>query len=137
MEWAVSNLNRLKQLWSLCHPNVPMKWFSMDQKPSYFNNAAATGTYGKKGQAAEVREKFAASRERYTICTTVQAETQEDGLPAKDDEDDEAPGLIEDDEHPPDGFRFDDSDDDSDDDGSDSESDAEDWGMNAGARGGA
>ena len=32
---------------------------------------------------------------------------------------------------------IDDSDDDSDDDGSDSESDADDWGMNAGARGGA
>ena len=108
MEWAVSNLNRLKQLWSLCHPNVPMKWFSMDQKPSYFNNAAATGTYGKKGQAAEVREKFAASRERYTICTTVQAETREDGLPAKDDEE---PMLIDDDsdeEHPPDGLDSDD-----------------------------
>ena len=46
--------------------------------------------------------------ERYTICTTVQAETREDGLPAKDDEE---PMLIDDDsdeEHPPDGLDSDD-----------------------------
>ena len=40
------------------------------------------------GRAQQWRsgKKFAASRERYTICTTVQAETREEGLPATEDE---------------------------------------------------
>ena len=53
----------------------------MDQKPSYFNNAAATGTFGRRGKPVTVREKFAASRERYTINTSVQTYTYE-GLAA-------------------------------------------------------
>ena len=68
----------------------------MDQKPSYFNNAAATGTFGRRGKPVTVREKFAASRERYTICTTVQAETYE-GLPATAVEN-EVPLLIDSDD---------------------------------------
>ena len=70
-----------------------MQWFSMDQKPSWFNNAAATGTFGRKGQPVTVREKFAATRERYTINTTVQTYTYE-GLAATTVED-EAPALID------------------------------------------
>ena len=65
----------------------------MDQKPSWFNNAAATGTFGRKGQPVTVREKFAATRERYTINTTVQTYTYE-GLAATTVED-EAPALID------------------------------------------
>ena len=96
MEWAIANLHRLKQLWKLCHGSLPMRWNSIDQKPSYFNNAAATGTFGRRGKPVTVREKFAASRERYTICTTVQAETY-DRLPAKAVEN-EMPILIDSDD---------------------------------------
>ena len=76
-----------------------MQWFSMDQKPSYFNNAAATGTFGRKGQPVTVREKFAATRERYTINTTVQTYTYE-GLAATTVEN-EAPVLIDSDDEEP------------------------------------
>ena len=76
-----------------------MQWFSMDQKPSWFNNAAATGTFGRKGQPVTVREKFAASRERYTINTTVQTYTYE-GLAATTVEN-EAPVLIDSDDEEP------------------------------------
>ena len=69
-----------------------MQWFSMDQKPSWFNNAAATGTFGRKGQPVTVREKFAATRERYTINTTVQTYTYEDEPPVLIDSVDEEPG---------------------------------------------
>ena len=53
-----------------------MRWLSLDQKPSWFNNAANTGTYTvprsqRHGAQPTVRENFAASRERYTIMTTV------------------------------------------------------------------
>ena len=76
-----------------------MQWFSMDQKPSWFNNAAATGTFGRKGQPVTVREKFAATRERYTINTTVQTYTYE-GLAATTVEN-EAPVLIDSDDEEP------------------------------------
>ena len=48
----------------------------MDQKPAWFNNAGAkdVGTYTLRrgrNQAPTVRENHAASRERYTIFTSV------------------------------------------------------------------
>ena len=89
----------MKQLWKLCHGDAPLQWFSMDQKPSWFNNAAATGTFGRKGQPVTVREKFAATRERYTINTTVQTYTYE-GLAATTVEN-EAPVLIDSDDEEP------------------------------------
>ena len=51
-------------------------------KPSYFNNAGSTGTWGRRGRPVSVRERFAATRERYTILTGVPL----DGLPANTDE---------------------------------------------------
>ena len=48
-----------------------MRWLSLDQKPSWFNNAGLTGTWARKGQRVTIREKFAATRERYTILTAV------------------------------------------------------------------
>ena len=40
----------------------------------------------QEGRTSGGPGKIAASRERYTICTTVQAETREEGLPATEDE---------------------------------------------------
>ena len=71
----LGNVFRLRALWARCHPGVPMRWLSLDQKPSWFNNAGAsnTGTYTtfRGRRTPNVRENFAASRERYTILTSV------------------------------------------------------------------
>ena len=50
-----------------------MRWLSADQNPAWFNNAGAseTGTFSRRGRQPKVRENFAASRERYTILTSV------------------------------------------------------------------
>ena len=68
----LTNLFRLRAFWDLCHPDKPMRFLSVDQKPSWFNNAGHTGTYAKKGGAQPtVRENFNATRQRYTILTSV------------------------------------------------------------------
>ena len=69
----LGNVFRLRALWAICHPGRPMRWFSADQKPSWFNNAGASesGSYSLRGRVPTVRENFAASRERYTILTSV------------------------------------------------------------------
>ena len=49
-----------------------MRWLSIDQKPSWFNNAGHTGTLAKKGGAQpSVKENFMHTRSRYSILTTV------------------------------------------------------------------
>ena len=45
----LSNVFRLRACWELCHPGVPMRRLSVDQKPSWFINAGSTGTFAKKG----------------------------------------------------------------------------------------
>ena len=82
IDLAAIIVNRLKQLWELCHGPVPRRWLSMDRKPSYFNNAGSTGTWGRRGKPVPIRERFVATRERYTICTGVPW----DGLSANADE---------------------------------------------------
>ena len=71
----LGNVFRIRALWVKCHPGQSMKCLSLDQKPSWFNNAGAsnTGTYTthRGRNAPTVRENFAASRERYTILTSV------------------------------------------------------------------
>ena len=67
----LSNQFRLRALWEIVHPDTPMRWVSLDQKPSWFNNAGHTGSFAKKGIAPTVRENFAQTRERYTILTVV------------------------------------------------------------------
>ena len=69
----LGNVFRLRALWAKCHPGTPMRWLSLDQKPSWFNNAGATGTYTtRRGRnAPTVRENHNATRERYTIFTSV------------------------------------------------------------------
>ena len=68
----LTNFFRLRFFWQICHGDAPMRWLSIDQKPSWFNNAGHTGTFGRKGgEAPTVRENFQQTRERYTILTSV------------------------------------------------------------------
>ena len=72
IEIWLTNLFRLKALWDLCHPGKPMRFLSVDQKPSWFNNAGLTGALAVKGRRApSVKENHAKTRERYTILTAV------------------------------------------------------------------
>ena len=48
-----------------------MRWASFDQKPALFNNTALDGSYTFKGYQPRIKEIFAASRQRFTICTCV------------------------------------------------------------------
>ena len=80
----LGNIFRLQFLWELCHPGVPMRWFSMDQKPSWFNNAGLKKTLARKGhRRVTVAENFHATRSRYTICTIVQSWRRARGEPPK------------------------------------------------------
>ena len=67
----LSNQFRLRAFWEIVHPDCPMRWVCLDQKPSWFNNAGHTGSYTTKGTAPTVRENFAQTRERYTMLTVV------------------------------------------------------------------
>ena len=68
----LGNLFRLRAFWEIIHPNVPMRFLSVDQKPSWFNNAGHTGTFARKGGSQpSVREIFAHTRQRYSILTSV------------------------------------------------------------------
>jgi hypothetical protein len=70
----LGNIFRLRHLWKLCFGERPMRFLSLDQKPSWFNNAGLTGTYARKGGGApSVREDHQGTRERYTIFTAVQS----------------------------------------------------------------
>ena len=49
-----------------------MRWLSVDQKPSWWNNAGLTGAWAKEGGSQpSVTENFAQTRQRYTILTAV------------------------------------------------------------------
>ena len=65
------NIWRLRAFWELCHPGIEMRWLSLDQKPSWVNNAGLTKAYTRKGSQAKVRENYSATRQRYTILTSV------------------------------------------------------------------
>ena len=65
------NIFRLRAFWELLFPGRTMRWISLDQKPSWFNNAGHTGAYARKGSQPTVRENFNATRQRYSILTSV------------------------------------------------------------------
>ena len=68
----MGNIFRLRRLWDLCHPGVEMRWLSIDQKPSWMNNAGHKPMYARKGaRQVAAKENFAATRDRYTILTYV------------------------------------------------------------------
>ena len=68
----LNNIFRLRAFWEIIHPDTPMRFISLDQKPSWFNNAGHTGTFAQRGgRAPTVRENFNQTRERYSILTCV------------------------------------------------------------------
>jgi hypothetical protein len=68
----LGNIFRLRAFWEICHPGTTMRFLSVDQKPSWFNNAGHTGTFARSGGSQpSVRENFAHTRQRYTILTSV------------------------------------------------------------------
>ena len=81
----LSNLFRLRALWELhCREHwegrdVPLHFLSLDQKPSWFNNAGHHGALSRKGRGAPiVKEDFNQTRQRYSILTAVPSEPPED-----------------------------------------------------------
>ena len=74
----MGNMFRLRAFWELPYPGRLMGWLSVDQKPSWFNNAGHTGALSKKGFQQTIRESFAATRQRYTILTSVPSWGHED-----------------------------------------------------------
>ena len=78
----LGNMFRLRAFWEICHKDKPMRWLSIDQKPSWFNNAGNLGTLAEKGGSQpSVREDFNQTRQRYSILTSVQSWSE--GLPPK------------------------------------------------------
>ena len=68
----LGNIYRLRAFWEICHPETEMRFLSLDQKPSWFNNAGHTGTFARRGGSQpSVRENFAQTRQRYSILTSV------------------------------------------------------------------
>ena len=68
---SFGNYWRLRFFWETLFPGVPMKWISLDEKPSWFNNAGHVGTFAQRGRIATVREDFGATRSRYSLLTSV------------------------------------------------------------------
>ena len=62
----------IRVFWEHCHPGKLLKFISLDQKPSWFNNAGHKGTMGRKGGPQPgIKENFCQTRERYSILTLV------------------------------------------------------------------
>ena len=61
----LGNVFRLRRLWELCHPGVAMRWLSVDQKPSWMNNAGRRPMLARKGaRTVASKENAAATRDR-------------------------------------------------------------------------
>ena len=59
----LGNIFRLRAFWEICHPGSQPRSISVDQKPSWFNNAGHTGTFAQQGGSQpSVRENFAQPR---------------------------------------------------------------------------
>ena len=68
----LSNEFKIREWWRMCFPDKPMRWLSLDQKPSWWNNAGLTGTWARRGGSQpSVTENFAHTRARYSILTAV------------------------------------------------------------------
>ena len=70
----LGNIFRLRRLWEHCFLGIPMRFISLGQKPSWFNNAGHKGILAKKGNRQPgIQENFAKTRERYSILTSVRS----------------------------------------------------------------
>ena len=68
----LEHVSRVRVVWDHCHPGKLLKFISLDQKPSWFNNAGHKGTMGRKGGPQPgIKENFCKTRERYSILTLV------------------------------------------------------------------
>eukprot|EP00974_Lingulodinium_polyedra_P059907 5773855-Lingulodinium_polyedra.AAC.1 len=60
----LGNIFRIRRLWSFCHPGVQMRWLSIDQKPSWMNNAGRRPMYAQRGaRQVAAKESRAATRD--------------------------------------------------------------------------
>ena len=77
----LGNLFRLRVLWRLVFgPDLPMRFVSYDQKPSWFNNAGLRATYALEGtRVVTHKTDHEGTRQRYTIFTGVQSWAPPDG----------------------------------------------------------
>ena len=58
----LTNIFRVRHFFESCHHGCQLRILSLDQKPSWFNNAGLTKTYGREGRRApHVRENFLTS----------------------------------------------------------------------------
>ena len=48
----------LEVFWETLFPGKPMRWISLDQKPSWFKNAGHTSTFSQRGKIPTVKEKL-------------------------------------------------------------------------------
>ena len=48
----LTNIFRLRAWWEECNPNTPMRWLSLDQKPSWWNDVGLCKSWGRKGGRA-------------------------------------------------------------------------------------
>lgn len=63
-------------LWELSFPGTPMRWVSLDQKPSWFNNAGLRPQYATRGsRVVAAKEDHNGTRQRYSLLTFVQSWT--------------------------------------------------------------
>lgn len=77
----LGNLFRLRVLWRLVFgPDLPMRFVSYDQKPSWFNNAGLKATYALEGtRVVTTKTDHEGTRQRYTIFTSVQSWSAPEG----------------------------------------------------------
>ena len=70
----LTNIFRIKAFYKKCHPDGELKFFSADQKPSWFNNCGSLATLANKGRRApSIRENHAQTRQRYSLFTIMQS----------------------------------------------------------------
>ena len=67
----------MQALWELCFPDVEMRWVSLDQKPSWFNNAGLRPQYATTGgRVVAAKEDHNGTRQRYSLFTFAQSWTE-------------------------------------------------------------
>ena len=66
----LGNIFRLRAFWEICHPNTPMRFLSLDERPYFFDNACHTGAYAKNGGIRSIQE-HRLEPYRATILTAV------------------------------------------------------------------
>ena len=67
----------MQALWELRSPDVEMRWVSLDQKPSWFNNAGLRPQHATTGsRVVAAKEDHDGARQRYSLFTFAQSWTE-------------------------------------------------------------